>query len=32
MHYATSGAPVLSTGPRSTNMAIEVIKEEAVSE
>ncbi|MEA1928064.1 MAG: hypothetical protein U9N73_07635, partial [Candidatus Auribacterota bacterium] len=32
MYYATSGAPVLSTGPRSTNMAIEVVEEEEVSE
>jgi len=32
MHYATSGAPVLSTGPRSTNMAVEIVEEEVVSE
>lgn len=24
MYYATSGAPILSTGPRSTNMAVEI--------
>jgi hypothetical protein len=28
MHYSTSGAPVLSTGPRSTNMAVEIVEEE----
>lgn len=32
MYYATSGAPILSTGPRSTNMAVEIMKEETASE